>query len=138
VGNKDEQIERLVRLYNDVETMMAKAASQVSRLEMTVLVLSILTSGSLWLLLGEAIPQPTLWLGAIASTIVTIITLYLNTSGVKKVRKQAIGLYQALGRFIAECRASTSGLSDEMYWGRLKEFEGWVAELRHRQFGDND
>ncbi|HYX72880.1 MAG TPA: hypothetical protein VE732_08920 [Nitrososphaera sp.] len=132
---RKEAVNRLVVMYNEVEAFLAKVASRSKLLELTVLILSVLTSGSLWLLLSNKVPGTTLWFGAIASTVVSGITLYIKSSGLNRTRVKALSLYQDLGQLIAEVRDAES-LQDISYWPKVKQIEGRIADLRYGRQDD--
>jgi hypothetical protein len=127
---KREAIDQLVIKYNDIEAFLAKLASRAKLLELMVLILSVLISGSLWLLLSKRIPETTLWFGAVASTIVSGITLYIKSSGLNRTRVKALSLYQDLGQFLAEVRDAES-LHEIGYWPKTKRFDSRIADLRY-------
>lgn len=124
------RVNDVIELYHDVEKILASAASLGNRLQLLALFLSVLTSGSLWLLLSKTVPQATLWFGAIASTLATGIALYLKSSGINQVRTKALVVFRDLGQFLAEVRASKN-MPEEHYWSKYKEFESRVIDLRY-------
>lgn len=94
-----------------------------------VLALSVLTSGSLWLLLTRLVPGATLWFGAIASTLATFLTLYLYTAGINAIREEALELHRNMARFLAVIRGRTD-MSDQEFWNTYKDLEHRIMKLR--------
>ena len=65
-------LEETLRLQYAVEKTVATSAKLAKRLDFAVLGMSVLTSGSLWLLLSEKLPKSMLWFGAITSSLTTL------------------------------------------------------------------
>jgi len=125
---REQRLSSALELYHQVADILARAASLATKLQLAVLILSVVTSGSLWLLLSKAVPEATLWFGAIVSTVTTGLTLYLKSSGLNKKRTKALDLYRDLGQFLAEVRASET-LDDTRFWDEYKKYEGQDGRL---------
>jgi hypothetical protein len=135
-GPREEYITHVLALYHEVQALLARLASRGNKLQLLVLFLSVLTSGSLWLLLSKSLPQTALWFGAVASTLTTGITLYLKSSGLNQVRAKCLTVFSDLGQFLAEVRSSDN-MSEEYYWKKYKAFESRVAELQYGLHGQD-
>ncbi len=127
------QIDRALSLYNEVERAVATKANLGKRLEFISLASSVLTSGSLWLLLSEAIPRPVLWFGALASTLTTGITIYVGTTNLNRYRSRALGLLKRASKFLAKVRSKE--LRDNEFWDNYKFIEVTLRDIQH---GRND
>jgi len=116
-------------LYGEIEPLVKKYASRADSIEITVLVLSVLTSGAFWALVSDAVPKSLGLIGAAISTVVTFLTIYMYSSGLNAKRKTAIFIFKEIGKFMAEVRTSTS-LDDRDFWTKYKLYEGMIFELK--------
>jgi hypothetical protein len=130
----NQRLQRVLALYEEVEAIVGRYSSRRKICSAVILFLSVITSGALWLLLGNLAPHATLWLGAIASTITTVITLYVYSSGMIQTIANSLTLYKTIGRFVARLRSEP--LSDGEYWDRVKGFEFELQKLRAGQTQD--
>ena len=126
---QESQLNEVLSLYHAVENDLVRAAKLAKALEMTVLSLSVITSGSLWLLLSERIPQSMLWLGVIASTLTVGITLYLGTTGLNRKRTRILDLHGRLGELLAEVRAHA--IDEKLFWSIYKQLEHQLRVIQH-------
>ena len=126
---QERQIATANKLAGDVEEFLRGVFSRVNTLEFIVLVLSVLTAGSLWLLISEALPLPALWFGAIASTLTIGITLYLKSSGMGTKRSQALALLKDAEIFIGEVKAELLPYGE--FWDRYKRLRTRLHELNY-------
>jgi hypothetical protein len=126
---QESQLNEVLSLYHAVEKDLVRTANLAKALEMTVLTLSVITSGSLWLLLSERIPQSMLWLGAVASTLTVGITLYLGTTGLNRKRTQILDLHGRLGELLAEVR--THAIDEKLFWSIYKQLEHQLRVIQH-------
>ena len=125
-----ERIRETGELADEVEEFLKSKASTVKTLEVIVLILSVLTAGSLWLLLSNALPKSTLWFGAIASTATTFIALYMGNSGMVRTRNQALALLSDIELFMGVLRAN-GYLSHEEYFGNYKPLRNRFHRLKY-------
>jgi hypothetical protein len=105
---QNDQINEVIGLYVRIEETISKTAKLVKSLDLLVPALSVLTSGSLWLLVSQILPSSTLWLGALISTVTTGITLYISAAGLNRRRSRALDLHKRTGRFLACVFGTTS------------------------------
>ena len=96
----------LIKLYTEAEELKTRYASLAKRIDMNILVLSVMTTGAFWALLSDALPKPLGWVGAIISTVVTGLMLYMYTEGVQVKRKEAIFIFKEVGKFLGEARGN--------------------------------
>jgi hypothetical protein len=94
-------------------------------LQVTVLAMSALTSGALWILVGLALPVTGSWVGAALSTLVTALTLYQLTVGPGREVEQLNDLYEQLGRSLAHVWIDPHNFS----WHQFKGFESRYVKL---------
>ncbi len=79
-----------------------RAASRIDKLlQVGVLMMSALTSGALWVLVGAARPVIASWVGAALSTLVTALTLYELTVRPGREAEQLNDLHEQLGLSLA-------------------------------------
>jgi len=131
---QEQHLAATLVLYHDVSSIITKVANRAKLLEMVVLFLSVFTSGSLWLLLSQKLPESTLWFGALASTLITGITLYMYSSGMNRMRRQALALYEEIGQFIAVIRSTE--IPENQFWNQYKHFEAALKNLKHGRHDD--
>jgi hypothetical protein len=125
----DAKLNDLLSYYHTVQDLIKAYATKANRIDSAILILSVVTSGALWLLASQVVPQVTAWVGAIISTVVTGLTIYLYASGLNRRRKTAHELYTDIGKFIAQYRA-TPGMSESDYWNAVKGFESAIEDLK--------
>ena len=118
----------LTDLYNQADELKTRYATTAKRIDVTVLILSVVTTGAFWALLSDAAPKALGWAGAIISTIVTGLTLYMYVGGVQSKRKKAIFVFKEIGKFLGEARGNP--YMDTMeFWNRYKVYEGMVRTI---------
>jgi hypothetical protein len=122
------RVDKTIELYDNLERQLSRFAGRASVIENVILAISITTSGALWLLAAQVLPQATAWAGAAFSTLTTGLTLYLYSSGVNKKRQKAISLHAEISRFLARIRGNT-GMSEEEFWDTYKALETQVRTL---------
>lgn len=125
----DYRLETTLHLYSKVEALVAGTATLAKRLDFGVLVLSVLTSGSLWLLISDVLPKSTLWFGAIASSLTTGITLYMSTTGINRTRSRALALHGRVAKLLARVRAGS--IEDGDFWDEYKNLEHEFTECQY-------
>jgi hypothetical protein len=118
-----------LKLYADIEAIIVRTATLAKRLDLTVLILSILTSSNLWLLVTNALPKSTLWFGAFASTLVTGITLYMSGTGLKRTRTRALALHGEVAKLLAKVRSDE--ISEGEFWNEYKALEQKFWQIQH-------
>lgn len=131
--NQAEQLHHTLDLYKFLESLLHKFADISNKIQNLVLILSVITSGSLWLLLGNIAPDATIWLGAILSTIVTGLTIYMYASGINRKRTTAISLHRELSAFLAAIRSSEEGVDDSEFWDKFKSIETRIRTIEHER-----
>lgn len=135
VAIEDWRVQQSIGLYNEAEELLRRFAGRGNLLDNAILVLSVLTSGAFWALASDALPKLLGWIGAVISTIVTGLTIYMHTSAVNHKRKKAQLVTDDLGKFVAEVRTNPQ-LSDVEYWRSYKFFEAKIRELRYARGDD--
>jgi len=117
-----------LRLYDDAEKLLRTITRTSNFLRTTSLVLSVLTTGSLWLVLTKAIPAVTLWAGAIASTVATFITLYLKSAGASKRHAKILVIHGDIAKLLAKVRADKAEPGE--FWDTYKKLEHDLITVR--------
>jgi hypothetical protein len=125
---RDYYLAQTIPLYQSLEEQLAKFSRYGNIIENTILIISVITSGGLWLLAAQVLPQATTWAGAALSTLTTSLTLYLNSSGVNKKRKKAIELHSEVSIFLARIR-SNPNMTDSEFWDTYKPLQHKVRTL---------
>jgi hypothetical protein len=122
-------VTRLIELQNSAEECVAKYARTADAIELTIIVLSVVTSGAVWALAADALPKQFGWAGAAISTIVTFLTIYMYASGLQKKRKKALVLHAEITRYLGVIRGIAVIPSDE-FWQTYKGFEARLTALK--------
>lgn len=127
--NSPHHLDDILKLYHNAESEVERCASRIAWINYTVLTLSVLTSGALWLLVSHTAPHGTEVAGAAISTMVTFLTVFLSASGLESKRKSYLDIYKKIGDFIAYYR-STALVDDSTYWSNYKNFEYELRRIR--------
>ena len=130
----DAELQSVLRQYHQVRDILGRFSNRRKLCGALVLVLSVLTSGALWLLVGEAVPKPALWAGAVMSTLTTGITLYVYSSGMLQTIASSLALYRSIGKFLACVRSEA--IPESEYWDKVKGFEFELEKIRSGQVQD--
>ena len=128
MDENSEDFKRIDAQYQTVKKIVANKAVLIARFQLVTIILSVLTSGSLWLSLSQVIPDITLWFGAIASTLIAGITLYMKTTGIDQIRTDTLSLEGEIGQFLAGIRTAEKLPVD--YWDKHKDFDTRIDKLR--------
>ena len=123
-------IENTMGLLQQIQGLIHPWSRRIKILSFVSLVLSVLTSGALWLLLSDVVPIQTLWFGAIASTITTLIFAYIKGFAVERQRDQALDIHDDILKFLARLRA-TPDYSEKRFWDEYKAIEARMYRLQH-------
>jgi hypothetical protein len=124
----DDRVNMTIKLYDDLEQLLSRFAGRANMIENVILMISVVTSGGLWLLAAQVIPQPVTWAGAAFSTLTTGLTLYLYSSGVNKKRQRAIALHADVSRFLARIRGNPN-MPESEFWDAYKPLEHEIRTL---------
>jgi hypothetical protein len=131
-GATNHRVETVLRLYNRAHELLKRYATIADRIEVAIIVLSVLTSGAFWALASDLAPKPLGWAGAAISTVVTGLTIYMYASGVQKKRKDALFLFEEIGKYLGEVRGNPH-LDEMEFWNRFKVYEGMVKGLPYKK-----
>jgi hypothetical protein len=129
VGTDSPRVQMTVSLYNEVAQLLQNYARMGNLLDNSILILSVLTSGAFWALASDALSKVFGWIGAVISTVVTGLTIYMYTSGVQRKRKKAQMIFTEIGNFIVKVR-SQPDMTEQEFWTGYKFFEAAVAYLK--------
>ena len=131
-----EAVVLAVELHRWMGNICAQFARRNYRIEMTILVLSVITSGGIWVLIGASFPQTAAWFGAAFSTIVTFFTIYQLSFGPKQRVRKAYEIYEAIAREVARVRGGSSSAFDSTaFWDNYKALEVEVTKLENPSVG---
>jgi hypothetical protein len=122
-------INKMIELQDSAEKYVAKYARMADAIEVTVIILSVVTSGGLWALAADALPKQLGWGGAAISTVVTFLTIYMYASGLQKKRKKALVVHAEITRYLGQIRGAAS-IADDDFWQTYKDFEGRLVALK--------
>ena len=124
----DQQLQTVLESYHAVREILRRFSARRKLCGVSVLILSVLTSGALWLLVGETLPKAILWLGAVLSTLTTAITSYVYWSGMLQTIASSLALYKVIGKFLVRLRSEA--VPDNEYWEKVKSFEFELERLQ--------
>jgi hypothetical protein len=125
-----EYLGHAIGLYHEVESQLSQFSSRARTIENVILIISVVTSGGLWLLAAQLLPQAVLWAGAAFSTLTIGLTLYLYSSGVNKKREKAINLHAEVSGLLARIRGNTN-MTDSEFSDTFKSLEHKARTLAH-------
>jgi hypothetical protein len=94
------------------------------RIELAILVLTVLTTGAFWVLISQSLEHAAAWAGGIISTVTTGLTIYQLSLGPKKVAETEIRLQKQtddLLIWLREQSKSESEFNSEETQRRIKE-----------------
>jgi hypothetical protein len=118
-----DELDRLIRSY----------AKQNDYVDYAILVLSTVTTGAIWLLVGQILPIAAAWVGAIISTVVTVLTILSLTVGFSRKRRQAIDLREDISRFVAE--QQMRNFRSDFFWPKHSKYKHELVRLIHGRDG---
>lgn len=127
---RDRAIVQLKDINQRVVKVIKQSASKNRLLELLILVLSTLTSGSLWIMLSQSFPKPLTWIGAALSTVTTGLTLYFYLENPRAKRDEALFFQKEVLSYLASVRSSPF-VSMEDHWQTLKEFQHRLSRLEN-------
>lgn len=131
----DEPLEPILREYRGCEALVKRLSSRLRVLNNVILMASVTTTGSLWLLISDVFPTSAAWVGAVLSTIVSGLSLHLKTSGLAPKLREALKTYGEIGQFIASVRGGDIPVGSAAFWQKIKEFENALTGVRYAQHG---
>ena len=114
-ADQQELYEALSARYRQVEQEITRHQKANRRIELTVLIISVVTSGTLWTLLTQSLPSVAAWVGAISSTLVALFTAYQSSLGPKQKIEPLLKLYSQIGMQIANFEEG-----QRISWGNYK------------------
>ena len=132
-GNTDSYLAPILKLYSQNKLLIKKASKKVKFFTTIILVLSVITSGSLWLLLSKTLPEEILWIGAGISTIITGLSLYLKSSGLEAKKRQALATHGKMSEFIANVRSGIIQPGTQEFWMKIKMFENELVNIDYSE-----
>jgi hypothetical protein len=133
-GGHNFFVNKVMELQESAERFAAMYARRANAIDMTIIVLSVITSGAMWALAADVLPKILGWVGAAISTLVTFLTLYMYASGLQKKRKKALVLYTEITQCLGRIRGAQN-IADDEFWETYKRFE---ANLTSLQYGQED
>jgi len=132
-GTMEEQtLEAYLGTYDEIYQSAVKIRWRNKTIDILIIVISSLTSGTLWALIGTSYKTVAAWSAAILSTTLTIITLLQKNLDLGRKYEELIGLYGRVGQDIASLRTSKPNDENQaLAWFKLKRFrEEMIRILR--------
>jgi hypothetical protein len=84
-----------------VSQLLEKTSRVNRKIEIAIIVISTITTGTLWATIGDVFPNLSIWAGAIMSTALTALTTYQKSFDPQKRYEEAWSLYREVGQVIA-------------------------------------
>jgi hypothetical protein len=128
--SREEAVRLTVALHRAVGAVTSQTTRANYRIELTALILSVLTSGAIWVVVDGAFHGVATWVGAASSTLVTGLSIYQFTLGPRPRVKQAYVLYEAVGKELAHLRGATT-FDQVQFWDKYKAFEFDLEKLEN-------
>lgn len=117
-------------LHRAAKSLVERVTRCHYRIEVLRLILSVLTSGGIWILLSVSLPQTAAWFGAVFSTIVSGLATYQFTLGPRRKVKEAYALLRDIGRELAALRGHPE-FDRIQFWERYESFEFQLKKLEN-------
>lgn len=128
--SRNAAIRHEASLYRAAKRLADSVTSWHHRIEILRLVLSVLTSGGIWILLSVSLPQTAAWFGAVFSTIISGLASYQFTLGPRRKVKEAYALLRDIGRELAALRGHPE-FDRIQFWERYESFEFQLKKLEN-------
>jgi hypothetical protein len=125
----EKLIEMMNNLHGKVGGIVESSSKASRKIEILLLIVSILTSGALWILLSISLSKLTLWVGAIFSTITSGLNIFQIAFGPKKEFNESLNLYRDIGNELAHMRASKE-IDETRFWDQYKAFETRKIQIK--------
>jgi len=126
---KHNEIKRVIQLYNRVEKLISRKTIIRRIVDTVVLTLSVLTSGTLWVLSTTKAPEIFAWIGAIISSVVTLMMMFQLSARLPQLSIELKFLHHDLGQYIAILREADERPND--FWLEVKEFESQIIDYEN-------
>jgi hypothetical protein len=127
---REQAIEITVGLHRETGALTAQFTTRNYRIEVAILVITVITSGGIWVLLGASFATLAAWFGAVFSTVVTGLTIYQLSLGPKQRVKPVYTLYEAIGKELARLRG-VQDFNPTLFWDQYKSFEFELQKLQN-------
>jgi hypothetical protein len=122
-------VDHLLGVYAGVADRVLELRRSTNWIESAVLGMSVLTAGSLWVLISEHFVGPSKWIGAVLATALAFLTSYQKTFGPSKLLEDARALHRDIGAEIAALRANSRADDMRQHWDAVKRFESRLLDL---------
>jgi hypothetical protein len=127
---EEQTLEAYLGTYNEIYQSAVKIRSRYKTIDILIIVISSLTSGSLWALIGTSYKTVFAWSAAILSTTLTIITLLQKNLKLENKYDELIGLYGRVGQEIALLRTlQPNDENQALAWFKLKRFREEMGRI---------
>ena len=124
----EHSLQMLREMHANVEAH-AKALNRIIRqLQIAVLTLSLITTGSVWALISNSAAEFAKWCGAILGTILTGVTSYQTMNKFEDKYSATLTLYGDIGATMSTLRQTTV-LTPNDFWIPYKSFETKCIQL---------
>ncbi len=122
IKDRQDALTHLRSMYRSAGALSSNLQARSRRIEIAMIVISVLTSGTLWTLISARYPDAAAWCGAVLSTLVTGLTLYQHQVGPMRRHREILALFHEIGQEIAVIEASTR-FNRGQFWHRMKFLE---------------
>ena len=116
-------------MLNDLDGLITSYVRAHDVIEYSTLILSVITTGAIWLLVGEILPHIASWGGALVSSAVTVLTIYSLTVGFSAKRRSALELRTVVSRFVGD--QERTGFRSQYFPDELESLRNEYVTLKY-------
>lgn len=124
----------LVAMHRRIHDRIVNETRRDKAWELLVLLLSVVTSGALWVLIVQSNEEIAAWAGAISGTLVTAVTLYQHTIGPRANLGRYNPFFSEFGQRLADVRTAP----DSFTWHLFKDLESQYVKLGFGRPSDDE
>lgn len=123
----EEDTDSLESYAKHAQTIAGIASTRWGRFEVSILALSLVTTGSLWGLVSDLLPTATLWVGAVLATITAFLSAFSKFTNYHAIMGKALRLNADINELLGRIRAKPD-MSQEQFWPAFHKLK---TKLQH-------
>jgi hypothetical protein len=121
-------VSKLTEFYDLMGDLLIRTIRRSRRIQLAVLILSVVTTGTLWSLIATNFSNIAAWIGATITTLLSFANLYQATIGPERRIKEIQSIYDDAGEYLAVLVASQV-FDYEKFADKLRRFESRVRSI---------
>lgn len=121
-------VSELERFYRLVGDLLVRTTRRSRRIQLIIIVLTVLTTGTLWALISTSFETAAAWSGAVATTLLSFLSLYQATIGPGSKLREIQSIYDDAGEYLAHLTSSAT-FDYEYFADRLRRFESRIRQI---------